>query len=412
MPRSPRPLPPPVPARFDEEYARALRGLRSALDGLLRAAGGDPARPQELARRFGLNKNLAWKASRLVGADEPSAALRFIPGASGMAILRQRLKGAGEPALEAFDRARSRFNAMLARHAGDRATLEMMVSGAAGEGPDPMALLQSRRQAFLGNAAVFGVQARVQHVVYALAPSRASAGQADLALAMGLVDFRRTRSDARWLLSTLQRFQAEDGSRGLPNYAFLEEPGEDTGGVPLLREFCSIPLPKVEVRQLDKELRYELPGGAIGNQSRQTCYFGVVNRAAGPSTALEPGARCELATNLLTPAEVLQFDLLIDERLGWEAAPAASLFGRMDGRPPYGADERVGRGLCLAERPVDLGLGLEGLTSTHVARCRELIGDVLQRAGMESRHCRTWRLTLQFPPAPATLILGIDLPPG
>jgi hypothetical protein len=410
MPRSPQPLSSAVPARFDEEYARALRGLRSALDALLRAAGGDPARPQDLSRRFGLNKNLAWKASRLVGSEEPSAALRFIPGASGMSILRQRLEAAGETALHDFDRALARFDAMLARHAGDRATLEMMVSGAAGEGPDPVALLQSRRQAFLGNAAVFGVQTRVQHVVYALGPSRSAPGHADLVLAMGLVDFRRTRSDARWLLSTLQSFQAEDGSLALPNYAFLEEPGTDTGGVPLLREFCSMPLPKVEVRRYEKELRYELPGGAIGNQSRQTCYFGVMNRAAGPSTSSEPGAQCELATNLLTPAEILQFDLLIDERLAWPAAPTAGLYGRMDGRPPYGAEERVGRNLCLTERPLDLGLGLEGLTSSHVARCRELIGDVLQRSGMESQHCRTWRLTLAYPPSPATFILSVELP--
>jgi hypothetical protein len=401
---------PTLPPRFDEEYARALRGLRSALEVLVRSAGGDPAKPQELARRFGLNKNLAWKASRLVGAEEPAAALRFLPGVSGMAILRQRLEVAGEVPLADFDRAWTRFNAMLARHAGDRTTLEMMVTGSVGEGPDPTALIQARRQAFLGNAAVFGVQTRVQHVVFAVAPSPEDPSRADLMLVMGLVDFRRTRPEARWLLSTLQNFYAEDGTRALPDYRFLEPPGEDTHGVPLLREFCSQPLPQVEIRQLEKELRYELPGGIIGNQSRQSAYFGLLNRPAGPARSSAEGGRCELATNLLTPAEILQFDLLVDERLGWTKAPEAGLYGRMDGRPPYGHEERIGRSLSLIERPVDLGLGLEGLTSAHVARCRELIADVMVRAEMDVNRCRTWRLTLPFPPTPATCILGIELP--
>jgi hypothetical protein len=401
---------PTLPPRFDEEYAHALRGLRSALEIVVRAAGGDPAKPQELARQFGLNKNLAWKASRLVGAEEPAAALRFLPGASGMAILRQRLEIAGEASLTEFDRALSRFNAMLARHAGDRMTLEMMVTGSASETLDPTALIQARRQAFLGNAAVFGVQTRVQHVVFAVAPSAVDPARADLMLAMGLVDFRRTRPDARWLLSTLQNFHAEDGTRALPDYRFLEEPGADTNGVPLLREFCSQPPPLVEIRELEKELRYELPGGVIGNQSRQTAYFGLLNRPAGPSRSSAQGGRCELATNLLTPAEILQFDLLVDERLGWSNPPEAGLYGRMDGRPPYGQEERDGRSLPLVERPVNLGVGFDGLTSAHVARCRELIADVMMRAQMDANRCRAWRLTLPFPPTPATCILSIELP--
>jgi hypothetical protein len=29
---------------------------------------------------------------------------------------------------------------------------------------------------------------------------------------------------------------------------------------------------------------------------------------------------------------------------------------------------------------------------------------------MESQHCRTWRLTLAYPPSPATFILSVELP--
>ena len=58
------------------KHARAVvRTVRGAFTELLISVGADPSDPQAMSRKFGLNKNLAWKISKIIQADDPSVAL-------------------------------------------------------------------------------------------------------------------------------------------------------------------------------------------------------------------------------------------------------------------------------------------------------------------------------------------------
>ncbi|HKX46743.1 MAG TPA: hypothetical protein VJP77_08570, partial [Planctomycetota bacterium] len=343
---------------FADEYADAIQGLRSALEELVRSAGGDPTRPQELARTFGLNKNLTWKVSRLIGTGDPVEALRFVPGSAGLRILREAIGPRGDrEATLLCEAAESRFDFMLARHAGDRASLEMLVQELAGNRVLPEPIEAHRKQAFLGNSGVWGVQAAAQITLNAIAPSRDDPDRVDVVVAGGLIDFRRMRSDTRWLLFARQNFEPREGRAFPSDDQPLEPPPGGPDAAPLLRDFCSAPVPQILRREVGDELRYELPPGPVGNTALTTAVFGGVKRSMGDRVNRGPDEKAygSVGLHLLTPVEHAQIDLLLHEDLGWTSPPELVVLGRMDGRPEFAESARAGRLLPIAEQVVRLG---------------------------------------------------------
>ena len=57
-------------AAFEDAVPEAIQAVRGALTELLVTAGADPERPQAVARRFGLNKNLAWKVCKIINSPD------------------------------------------------------------------------------------------------------------------------------------------------------------------------------------------------------------------------------------------------------------------------------------------------------------------------------------------------------
>ncbi len=396
---------------FAPSYARAVQDLRGALEVALRAAGVDPARPQEVARTLGLDKTLAWKAARLVGSADAAAALRFVPGSAGLGKWQGALaRRAGGDAITGLSSAVEAFEAMVRQHAGNRATLERLVQGLAHERLEPQTLEQARRSAFQGSSAIWGVQARVQLSISVLAPNDEDPDWVDVAQIGGLLDFCRMRPDVRWLLFSSQSYSLEDGRVRHRDGEPLEPPPGGPEAAPLLADFCSDPLPEVKLVRTPKEERYELPGGPIGNSGLLSCTYAHVARRVGPRHGEDDDAWGEVGAHLLTPAEHLQADVLIHRDLGWIGPPKAQLLSRMDGQAPLGAAQREGRHLPFGERLVDLGRGLAGLSSAEVPRSMELVRHALTRLGWDPEAFRAWRLTMPFPPVPSLVVLASRLP--
>lgn len=395
---------------FAEEFASAVGALRTALTQTMTELGADASRPQEVARRFQLNKNLAWKLSRLIREPDPATALRFVPGTSGVRIALEALGPEAPQGIVACEEAFREFEAMQARHAGDRATLEMLIAGLAYDRIEPEAFEQARRQAFQGNASIWGVQARTQFSSYILAPNEEDPNWADLVLAAGLVDFRRTRPDARWILGTRQAFDSAGGSIEKRTGTPVAPSPQGPAGVPLLEDFCSTPLPDVEVVRSGNELRYELPGGPIGNSSLTTATYAEIERRAGPCVQSSPGEEVELVMNLLTPAEHAQFDLLIHRDLGWTAQPTLQLYGRLHGLSPFSPAEEKDRTIPTQERPELLGSGSKTFASERVPRCAELTQYAIRAGGWDPEDFTVWRVSMSYPPIPSAVVLSLELP--
>mgnify|MGYP001129106597 CR=1 FL=1 len=396
---------------FGDAYGAALQSMRSAFEAAVRDAGGDPERPQDLARTFSLNKNLTWKVSRLIGSDDPALALRFVPGAAGLRKVREALAGrvpAGT--LSDLDASLKRFDRMVAVHAGDRGSLELLVQGDACDRVDPEAHEQARRQAFQGNSAIWGVQARVQHSVQILAPNADLPDQVDVCTLGGLHGFRRMRAETTWLLFSSEQYEVGDGARHVPRGEPLR--GGEGPQALLLPDHCSEPTPKLEVSERDRSRRVELPPGPIGNLGQMTVCFGVVDRQAGDRVADradDPRERAEVGVNLLTPCELLQLDVLLHDDLRWNLQPRIELFGRIEGRANLADREREGRRIPFGEPLIQLGRGAACTASAAVPRNVELIEQALNGFGWDASRFRAWRFTLPFPPIPATASFVIPL---
>src|SRR5579862_1117018 len=105
----------------------ALQNVRRALIELYGGVGADPESPQEVSKRFGINRNLAWKLSRVINASDPFSTLNHLPGYQGieLAILAFEKAGASEDVVGPVRSAVTRLQEVILQHSDGREHLEL-----------------------------------------------------------------------------------------------------------------------------------------------------------------------------------------------------------------------------------------------------------------------------------------------
>ncbi len=397
---------------FENQCRSAVLGLRGSLLELYAAAGAAPDRPQDVARQFSLNKNLTWKISRIFQTDEAFEAASLLPGRSGVEILLAAMsKGGGVD--EQIDKVRAAAQAieeMIAEHAGDRPTFDLLLDGMTSQEP----LRKSRELAFRGNSGTWGIQAQTRVTAQFLAPSTSQPDTLDITLVGGVVGGRRLRPLTSWPLLHVASYQdygsrREDGRLREP----LTEHRSDHGDADtwLLREFCAGALPDITVREHGNGSIYEIGDGPVGRQGDFTCLFGYCERSAVPRYRDDENRFGELFSTVSLPAETLLFDTFVHRDLTEALSPVAELYGNLRVGPT--AFDRSYRLPCEANLSK---LGLGGKVSTpRVPNYEALIRRVTEACGWDARdfHCIRW--VLNHPPMPSTAILRyplIDPPVG
>jgi len=393
--------PPALPSApvggFAEDYHHAVGGLRRALRTLLVGAGGDPSRPQTVARGFGLDKNLAWKVSRLVEATDDVEALRFLPGPAGRRMLCEAIGArATDQARIEVENALSLFDSMVHRHAGDRATLDVLAQCLDPAHAQDEVLQQHRKQAFLGNRATWGAQACTQIVAQVVAPGRDSDSPLEALELGGLLGFRRIRGDVRWRL--LDR--PADAVDGKPALEPLVPPPSNAEGAPLLPDFCTRPLPDMAVHRNGDDVRYLLREGDVGIAGELDCVYGLKATYAGAAAAQGPTLRVPLTT----PVEDLEVAVLVHRDLATDRAPVIEITGLLNGTST-GLDPLVPTSVESVEG------GLAKLEVKQAPQLGKLLAGAIETAGWRADEFRVWRFSLPFPPIPAaaTLTTGVAL---
>ncbi|MHC5114954.1 MAG: hypothetical protein ACYTGP_11070 [Planctomycetota bacterium] len=397
---------------FPEHLQASLQAFRAALVELLAAVEADPSRPQDLARRFGLNKNLTWKISKIVSSPDLYGAVPHIPGASGLKIFLAALDKAGAPSelIDETRRAAAEFDRVVQVHTGDRSTLEIMVSGML---PGPVQSEQaetSRKQAYQGNSGVWGVRAKALLALRIVAPNADDPSMVDLAQISGLVGFRRLRPDARWLLFRRESWSDDDPHPPRDVEESIDPDFPINGGVPLLGEFCTQPIPDIDVIDDGSEIQYELPPGPVGNTAAMTCIQGNVSRKIGPAYAETEGEFGEIGTTIITPVENLLFDLLVHRDFEWAMDPELLIYSRLDGGAMQAASRRERNALPVFETVHDAGWGVAGLASSLIPRYSALVRYAFEHLGWNPDDFRAFRYTMSYPPIPAVALMRSELP--
>lgn len=393
--------------KFDEHCRRSVHALRGSLLELYRAVGADPARPQDVSRRYRLNKNLTWKVARIIGAEDAFEAVPLIPGPGGLDILLDAMAQAGAPddALSRVRDAIEEFDRMIEVHTGDRNQLELVLDSMGVRGPMEL----SRKLAFRGNSGIWGIQAGVRVTAHFLAPCRAKPHLLDLAIMGGLTRVHRLRAVDRWPVFQLRHYN-DDGSpdrRALRREA-IEPPlsGAATAGDPwLMRSFCSGALPTIHLSHRGDVTMYEIGDGPVGRTGEFSCFFGFADLASVPRYRDASNSIGELISSVSVPAEALHFDLFVHESLTEAMQPRTEMLGTLGG-----AVDGVGTmRLHMPERFKNLGPGAL-IDTPLVDRYGEAVQAVLNRLGRTLSEFRCLRLMIEHPPMSSRVIVRYDLP--
>jgi hypothetical protein len=83
--------------QMEVECQRVIGGVRGSLLELYAALSVDPEQPQEAIRKFRVNKNLAWKVSKILSAQDGLTSIQHFPGGAGWEIMLGAMKEAWRP---------------------------------------------------------------------------------------------------------------------------------------------------------------------------------------------------------------------------------------------------------------------------------------------------------------------------
>jgi len=410
MPKTPTP-PPAETREFPEHFRDTVQALRSSLIELFSSVGADPTQPQWVARRFGLNKNLTWKVSKIVAAADEYAAAPHVPGSNGIGILLKAMAkaGASDEPLQRVRDAMQAYDEMVALHTGDRATLELLTAGMSRDPGKAERLEQARRQAYMGCGGTWGVQADLQLSTAILAPSESEPGMLDTLGIGGLYGFRRLRPNVSWTL--FRRYSSHDDGSGMdmPLSAPLD-PESASNGLDLIGAFCSEQIPQLDVVRTPTEIHHVLPSGPVGNTAAFDCVYGTVYRAVFAATRTPTDHTAEFALTMVTPVARVQFDIVVHEDLDWFMDPQHALFSRLDGSSVAADTDRERHLLPMLEEVQSLGRGIGNMASPHVPRYTDLLRAATEAAGWDGDRFHGFRLSMRYPPIPTTLLMMAELP--
>jgi hypothetical protein len=397
--------------QFEQHVTKVMGRLRAALAEIFQAVGADATRPQNVARDFGLNKNLTWKMSKIICEADPASIVSYLPGRAGLKILLDTFKKRGAPvnALKEVRDAFADFERMQTIHAGDRETLEAML-GSLAKGPDAQQQNEAQRKlSFRGNSAIWGVQARIQVCVNIIAPSE-DPDFVDLAWISGLVDFRRLRRDAVWAIASTRK--VDDHGNPLPtdNIENLDPATTGNGSAPLMTQFCSHPTPELRLnRGADGFLRYELVEGPIGNTAATTCVIGIFGRRFVRRTKLRGDTLGEHLVRLYTPAELLVHDLFVHKDLQNAMAPSIHLYDQLPIAPQYPVGGRDQGELPVFDSVQALGPGTRSAMVPEFGPHCSMIDAACERLDVNSDELMGFRFRLKYPPIPSVALFRYPL---
>ncbi len=399
---------------FELHAEEVLRRVRSAFAEILEALPGHITRPHQLEKALKIDKQLSWRILKATRESDPFAAARHLPGPSGVRIFMEAAARSNVPSAltERASRALAEFDELVDVHAGDRLSLEMMMSAHAQRGRE-QADLAHRKLAFRGNSYLWGVQAKAQLKTDIAAPAQEK-GLLDICSLQGFIGLRRLRANVPWVVS---RARCVDND-GEARRTFAREPldpGDQEGGdacaVPLLRAFCSKPLP--EFRRVGGRHGFvedALVEGPVGDTAAVTCITGEVGRAAASYYRDEHNRFGDFIARARTPCEALIFDQIVHEDVFGRLRPELAVYSELAESAPFPASGCHRNLLPVTETVEYLGRGTSVLHTPHVPQYAQMARYAFERLGWDAERFKVYRLRMQYPIIPTSVVLRYELP--
>ncbi|MEM1165760.1 MAG: hypothetical protein AAGI30_05650 [Planctomycetota bacterium] len=374
---------------LDDEVADVSFRVRAAYADLINALPEAGARPVDLQRVLGINKKLAWQVHRVATAQVPLNAGMCVPGVSASKqVIRAAAKNGVEKEItDRFVTATDDFHKAVERHADDRSAFELMVRSLTGEGLRGHEL-ELKRSAFRVNREIYGKCCDVDFASIIVAPCAREGGTCVTSL-RGLVNLRRLRPNVSLEIAK-DNFTSESPiSPRLPIDAAL---ADDTQAVPLLTEFCHQPVPRISRHTTSDGLRRSFAETeGLGWASAATCFLGDVVSGIPLS-----GVAGNIVHDVATPASLLIYDCLIDERLVGDVYPELRVIGKKaDALAWPGEDDSVL--IPGHEQVAAMGTGVAAVSTAELPRYPEMLSYACDRLRLEADRLKLFRVSIEYP---------------
>lgn len=408
-----RPSTPPETRSFEEEASEVITEFQRAMRDLMAALPVDPeAGPTEVARSLGVDTKLAWKIHHLLSHSDPFDAGRYVPG---MAAVRRFLEITSrheppEVLVRDLRYACTDFEAMVRVHAESRSSLDLLLAGQA-QGEQLRTELEQRKAAYQANSFLWGIQAEAQLKTVIMAPSEVE-DMIDYVIINGFVGLRRIRAHVPWRITSTYSIDNAGNVRTDLDREPLDPDvsrGDAGTGAPLLRRFCSTPLPKLDLlRRGTGSPDYVRVQAPLGKSVSETCLIGERLRALEPRYQRPGFDNNAIYVRLRTPCRVVVLDVLVHRELFESPRYEARLFSDLFTGEYFTHDDCDE--LVLHEKIEELGPGIEELALPAMPKYGEMLRYAFERVGWSGERFDGFRLSIDYPVIPTDLFMSQPLP--
>lgn len=390
-------------ASFESDVREVLTNIRMAMVEFVDALPGSPRRPHDISRILEIDRNLAWKVTRVIGEADAFGAAGHIPGSYGLNILLDAAarQGVSGIVVDNVRAAAERYRALIAVHAGDRASLQLLLSGQSRKGQRQAEILH-RRAAFRANSFILGIQARTH--LRADFVTAGVDGRFDLASIANLVDLYRIRPGAPYVISQ-PRCAGDDGVYRAAPTEPIDSDQVKEGEVPLLRDFSSHPTPTFRRVEAGSAVEFRLDTGPVGKAGAITCAVGNIVRSVEAMIRSPANPYAGIIALARVPCEVFIFDNFLHENLCGSAEHDVAIYSDIYGRPDVGGLFREDYRLPCDVEVAYLGKGTSVVMTQDVPRYPELAAHVFDRLGWPAERFRVYRVKLRYPFIPSSVFM-------
>jgi len=293
-------------------------------------------------------------------------------------------------------------------HAGSRAEFDMLIESF-GQASDLATEEKYRQHAFTGNSYTLGVQCRVLMSLCIQTPSTDRPDHFNAVQVRGLMGYRQTRPGVRWVVN--QSIVLDDDNkqdRRMTRHPLDEEAARKFGGVPVVPELCSDPVPGLQRVETDNGMvQDELLAGEVGLRGQRTLVTGEVLRNIAPTYATSQNKRAHFGVGVRIPCEMVHYDLFVHAGLFGAVDRRLEVFNELatqvtfDPRDEIRVSDEVkpmGRGVALAHAP-------------DIPGYPDLARAIFDRMKLDPSEYELYRIRMAYPPIPASVMMNHELLP-
>jgi len=398
---------------MQQRVGRLVEALCEDVERVLDPLPGSVHRPQELARVLGINVTLASRLLSALRAEDSLEAAYAMPGPEALRAVMTAAAAHGTPA-KVVRQARTRiqaFDLLIRDEFGGRSALEALIADGL---PSAGVKFQvaSRQGMFKAASNLKGAQAEVSFSTALVLPSDDPMYCSAVFLG-GYLGLRRLRPGAPVRLQVTMLGPSSTGQHGFRT--INGEPIDAAGCGALVEEFCSSPVPRIEICRGDGTIKHVLADDRVGVASSADVIFGERLesrfRRYQPEGTHERIRRAWIADETEIPCKVLILDLLLAPQVWPACTPELRVYDTViRGTALPNDPERDADRMPIEEAVRPLGVGLRRFRASEIPRYVQMIQGVCDTVGCDARSLRGYRVRIRYPFYGSQTMILVDPP--